>query len=1507
MRLLRRTAQAIALVATLLIGVVAVALIVSQTPWFKDWLRRYVMRESAQYLNGQLTIGRLGGNLLFGLDLADVAVEVSGEQVVAVKDLQLDYSAFDFVSRGLILDDIRITEPRLVLRRDEGGRWNLASLVKKQEREAGREGPARPVAIGSIGISNGQLTIDDRAAGDGPVGTAGRAGSPGVNIPDRIRKFDAKLSFHYQPVEFTLVMDHVSFRTESPSLDVNRIQGTVAIRDDDLFFETLKIHTAESAVNVDGAVEQYATKPVLKIEAASERLSLPEIARVAPAIGDRRLHPSFSVKARGPLGELALQLNARSEAGTIDAEVTVDAEGPQRAARGTVRTGGLNLAPLLDDPSQKSHITGTTRLDISVPAGGMDAARGAFAFAGPRVAVAGYEASDVNARGRIDGPRVTIDGRAHAYGGTATAGGVIVTPSEAKGRGLRFSLDGRAAGVNLRGLPARLNAPRLTTDLNATYHAEGAGRRVAGNARLDRSSVEGATIEGGTTASVVVPGPGRIEYAAQGGVSGLDVQRLGRGLRIAALSAGRFASDINAGFDVKGSGTSLQASTLDATGALHDSRVFGGNVPALDFEAHLAGGALRARAQGELAGFDPAALSGRPDLKGTIGGRVSVDATVADITRPIAPDAIDGTARVELARSAIAGLDLDGGIVDASVRDGVADLKDVSLEGPDLSLNARGRVALNDTDSSDLKYRLQAARLEEIGRVLKQPLQGSAIVDGTMTGNRSSLRIAGTLDGSNLAHGDNGALDVNSTFAVTLPNLRAADAGVEAQTEATFVKIGGLQIQEFTARTTYAGNTVGFDATVNDRGRQLQAKGDAILHPDHSEVHLPAFALRTQGVEWRLAGADAAIRYGGDRVSFQNVRLQNGAQILSVDGAIATTGEDKTGDVGIRAENVDLAQLQRLLLTDRGLKGQFSADARLTGSLSAPRVDGNIAIANGAFRGFTFDSLTSRVTYTSTGMTVDARLQQNAQQWLTVKGVAPMSLFRAEPTTRAEHVAATSADRVDLRVESSVVDLGVVQGFTAQVTNVAGTIQANVRVTGSGHDPHPAGTIAIRNGAFSLPVGGTSYTGLDTTLQLSTDKVVVPRFQVLDDHKNPLTVAGELAVHARSVGAVNVTVESDNFELIDNQLGDLGVDSRLRVTGELRRPRVEGEIAVENGRLQVDEILAMVADPYATELAEEPIEPGAEAAASAQGASQAAHRALDESGRNVRSEKNAEAAAAKGRAAPSGTLMDNLTLDVQVRLPDNLVLRGTDLRPGGPGGIALGDMNLTVGGGVRARKQPNDTVRLVGTVNTVRGFYEFQGRRFDVERDGRIRFVGLADPNPLLDLRATRIIDGVEARVHVGGTARAPELELSSNPPLDEADILSLIVFNQSINDLNEGERISLAQRAGAVAGGFVAAPLARSIGRALDVDLFEIQATDESGLLGPGITLGQQVSEHLFVKFHQQFGPQDTSEFILEYQIADFMRLRASGSPGDPAKANRVALRRVERAGADLIFFFSY
>ncbi len=102
-----------------------------------------------------------------------------------------------------------------------------------------------------------------------------------------------------------------------------------------------------------------------------------------------------------------------------------------------------------------------------------------------------------------------------------------------------------------------------------------------------------------------------------------------------------------------------------------------------------------------------------------------------------------------------------------------------------------------------------------------------------------------------------------------------------------------------------------------------------------------------------------------------------------------------------------------------------------------------------------------------------------------------------------------------------------------------------------------------------------------------------------------------------------------------------------------------------------------------------------------------------------------------------------------------------------------------------------------------------------------------------------------------------------------------------------------------------MAAPLSDEIAEALDVDQFEIETSDEGGSLGPKVTLGQQVGQRMYVRFSQQFGAQDASEFTLEYQIADFLRFQ--GSIAEGARQTRTLTRRVERGGADLIFFFSF
>jgi hypothetical protein len=1495
----KRILQVIAILCTLVVGATSLALIVSQTAWFKDWLRGFIVRQADDYVNGQLTIGRLGGNLFFGVELEDIDVTLQGERVLSVKDIGLDYNVLDFLGGGVVLDSIRLNKPVVHLRK-EGDHWNLGQLLKKREKEADREGPGRPIAIGEIGVSDGLFVVDE------PAGTSG------VSVPSRIEALNAKLGFEYDPVNYTVRIGHLSFLSPDRAFRLTDLSGTVSTKNDAIFLDKVAIRTAESSLAIEGAVQTYLTTPRLDLRVTSDKLALAEIARVVPALRGYDLQPAFEMTAQGPLSALRLAFDARSSAGQVKGDVIADLMAPERRIDGTIDLRHLDLAPLVRQAApQHSDITGRAIVDVRLtgrtqpnPLAAID---GGWRFVAPRVVAFGYDARDVDAKGRFDRGVLHLAGRAAAYGGRATVSGTIVPSTP-----LRLHLEGDAARLDLRNLPPSLNVPGAPSDLNVAYRLAGTTDDLTADVTFRDSTLAGAQIAGGGTAGVTIAGR-EIEYRADASVRDLDIQRIGRAFGIEALSTDRFGSQVNGAFAVNGRGTRLEQMVLDARGTLADSTLFGGRVPRMTFETHLAEQAIAVKAAGDFAGFDPAVLTGRPNLAGDLSGAVNVDVTLPNLGEPLDPMAIKARGTVSLADSRVGEVAITKATVDGAFADGAGDINSVSVTGPEIGLNAKGRLDLRQDGASDLEYKAHLASLETVGRMVGIDVSGNVSAEGRLTGNVAALQTTGTSTVSNLRYGGANVLSAETKYDVRITDLQPARAEVTADTTATLVEVAGRQITEATARTTWKDQTLGFDANVRAEERSLAARGDVVLHPDHQEIHLQDFAVRTQGIEWRTEpGSEAAIQYGADRIGVQQLRLVNGAQRLSVEGAFGTPGDR----LDVRAEAVDVASLNSLLLGQQPIGGALSANATISGTREALRAEGQFSIANGSFRDFQYQTFDGTVQYAPDGIRLDTRLTQAPGAWIAAKGFVPAAFLKPADTSaglaaHAAHEAGRPGEQLDVAVTSSTLSLGLVEGVVPQLTKVSGSLQANARITGSPRDPHLSGAVDIRNGAFTVAeLTKDGYTGLDTRITFAPDRVRLEEFSLLDEHRHALRISGELAMHERQIGGVAINITSDQFEVIDNELADVKLNSDLRITGTLGAPRVEGTIGAHTATIHLDKVLALTTtDAYAVEptKVEAAAMPAAteQAAGGAPAATDAAGHASEPAKQSTAHAERREQATPSAEPASSPTPFEASSIDVRLTMPNNVVIKGTDLNPSGASPIGLGDVNVTIGGDVRATKKPGDQVRLVGAVNTVRGTYDFQGRRFEIQRDGKIQFDGLPELNPRLDLVATRIISGVEAQVHVRGTARRPELTLSSRPPLDEGDILSLIIFNQPVNALGEGQQASLAERAGALASGFVASSLARSIGGALELDVFEIQTAPENGQ-GPSVTLGEQVGERLFFKFRQAFGAQSVSQLILEYQLADYVRLQTSVSQGGGA-TQRTLMQRVEQGGIDLIFYYTY
>jgi len=89
-----------------------------------------------------------------------------------------------------------------------------------------------------------------------------------------------------------------------------------------------------------------------------------------------------------------------------------------------------------------------------------------------------------------------------------------------------------------------------------------------------------------------------------------------------------------------------------------------------------------------------------------------------------------------------------------------------------------------------------------------------------------------------------------------------------------------------------------------------------------------------------------------------------------------------------------------------------------------------------------------------------------------------------------------------------------------------------------------------------------------------------------------------------------------------------------------------------------------------------------------------------------------------------------------------------------------------------------------------------------------------------------------------------------------------------------------------------------------LGLEAFEIEPGGEAGT-GPKVTVGGELVPGLVARFSRQFGDDPFDEAVVEYYLSRLFRLRATFSDAQAVTARR--FRRVERAGIDLLVFFSF
>jgi len=226
--------------------------------------------------------------------------------------------------------------------------------------------------------------------------------------------------------------------------------------------------------------------------------------------------------------------------------------------------------------------------------------------------------------------------------------------------------------------------------------------------------------------------------------------------------------------------------------------------------------------------------------------------------------------------------------------------------------------------------------------------------------------------------------------------------------------------------------------------------------------------------------------------------------------------------------------------------------------------------------------------------------------------------------------------------------------------------------------------------------------------------------------------------------------------------------------------------------------------------------------------------------------------------------------------------------------VVLGDsisfkgFNFTadLGGNLLAVAVPNRPATGSGTIVIKTGQYKAYGQDLTIS-DGRIRFAGGPVDNPGLDIRATRTAqDSVVAGVQIGGTLKAPQVTIFSEPAMEQGRALQYLVLGHPLGEAS-GTQGSLASKAASSLGLRGGNLLARSVGKGVGLD--EAQIETKGDLKEASFVAGKYLSPNLYVSYGiGLFDP--VSTLRLRYVLSSKWTLQAETGTG---------------TGADLLYRF--
>jgi translocation and assembly module TamB len=1470
---------------TFLLIAVASTFVLTRTDWGRERVRRFVVSRLGGMAHGQVTIGRMSGNLLNGVTIESFSIRDStGQPFLAAEKISARYSILELLTKKIDLHAVQLVRPVIVLDRPtKGSKWNYQRIFP----------PSGSAGLPWI-VVHGLTVVDarfimkspwkpdstlSRAAQDSSIREALGGGKrvmvvrkdSGFQKVVELRELTARVPLlrlkhpaYKEKLAQIASLRMVALPFRPPAAIVNDLAGNLRFNNDSLWWHDVAARMPGSTLRGHGSYSFTTGDMTLQAHATPG------------AFADFRfVFPHFPSEGGGPLD---FQLEWR---GTTQEYWVRNADVRTQGARlrGQFAISFADTFAIHDTDVRFENVS-TKLLEQFAPG-----------FSSPRRGILDGRVSIVGGRNamQLNGDVAFLDqtaGRSRVVGG----GTLGFAHGEFRMRNLRLRAD-----------------PLQVALLKALSPALGEALQPIGGVILGQLTLNGSTRTGLAVA-------GDVTHRDRGGVS-----------RLAGKADIRFGRAMAFNMDVR-----AQPLALAELGLLAPALGLRGNAwGPISLRGPLSN--LRIASTLRLPDGGVVTASGRVDLEGrgksydltgsmqlvnlnavlATAPRTSLTASVRARGTGFKLATMNGAFAADFAASTWDSVRVDSGVVRVAIANGLARVDRLTAHGSHTQIDAAGTFGLVAGRTGELRYSVvidslgaynrwipggaaegvvpprsalvaraiararedsaRIARATEVERtatgramprvpvnmpptLARRALSGSVRAAGTLRGNIKDFDLRGRLSADDLIARGNSAKVLRAEYAWNDARTKASTIAIAV--EGKEISLKGFAFDTLEGRLNYRHPTGELQLAVRQGDERDYSMRGAFVMGAKKEVRVHNLALRMDTTTWRLARV-AVLHSHPAGIEVHDVELRsNKGGMVYVNGMLPTEGN---ANLVLDVQNFQIADVTNFMQSDFPLRGILTARGVLQGTMSDPRFRGAAGLVNGNYNGSVIPDFQSTFTYANASLVAQAQaLRKAGTPALVAEATLPINLALSGVTgPRLLELP------MRLNVSGDSLPLDLIPAFTDAVAEIRGKASGTFVMGGTLRRPTMAGAINWANGSMKIVPSGMLVEGISASIRMGRDTVFVDSIAGRSG-RGTVRLAGRMYVGNWREPVFDLNLYGVNAEVLHNDRGRLDADLGLSLTGPFQDSYLSGLVHVRQGVGYIPEKsnkrVINAGDP-------------------------ALFAVMDSS---ITSDKEL--------FPTSNPMLEKLRIDVDFTVNRNTWLRSRDA-----------NIEMYTEEPVRIHREA-DALALTGVISTDRGEYTFLSKRFQIKR-GSATFVGGPELNPALQATGEYEValagrQNFNIRVLIGGTLQKPRLALESDaqPPIAQSDLLSYLAFGRSSTSLLQLEGSGLTgasatgnligvgamlatQRMAAVALGVMADEMEGEAAKGIGADVFNITPSDVptelgavgSFLRGTRVEAGKYMSPYFFLALQTQLHLKSWPGMRAQYRTPAGWRYEAS------------------------------